>query len=186
MGTLADAVTEIIQHDCKFVECEEKFSLGVIEKHEKVGRGRASYLAVVGTMEGLKEGKYKVEVHKGKFCPSSGPIFNPVTKKSKRRRTQGQWWLTSNSRTTTKAAPIVKASIAAGSLGSFKVKNGKGMIMLKSKLLLLRKPSRRNRNRHRPNKNVVGRAVVIRNNSDVIVACGVIEMVAKRDSAWTG
>ena len=35
-STLAVAVTEIIPHDCKFVECEEKFSLGEIEKHEKV------------------------------------------------------------------------------------------------------------------------------------------------------
>ena len=33
---LAVAVTEIIYHDCKFVECEDKFPLEQIEKHEKL------------------------------------------------------------------------------------------------------------------------------------------------------
>jgi len=37
---LAVAVTEVIQHDCKFLECEEKFPLGQIEKHEKVCQHR--------------------------------------------------------------------------------------------------------------------------------------------------
>ena len=37
---VAVAVIENILHDCKFVECEEKFPLGNIEKHEKVCKHR--------------------------------------------------------------------------------------------------------------------------------------------------
>ena len=69
--------------------------------------------------------------------------------------------------------------VVAGRIGSFDVKDGVGNVQLDSRLLSLR------RGYSRSEKNVAGRALVIRNDKDII-ACGVINVVRKGDVEWHG
>ena len=142
------------------------------------------YLAIVGAVVGLADGKYQVEIHSGRSCRRTKGLLNPV-KKPKARVMQGPYFPWAVSRKTMKTRKRnpqeTTKEVVAGRIGSFDVQEGVGNVRLDSRLLSLR------RGYSRSEKNVAGRVLVIRDDKDKdIVACGVINVVGKGDVEWHG